>query len=298
MPVVYYPPPPPRRRGFFGRLLISLVVLVFIGSLIMNLVLVKFAAGMSGEDHVREKFISHNRDATDKVAILPIEGLILESEDGFVRKAIDTAMEDKNVKALVLRVDSPGGSVTGSDYIYHHLRKLAEEKKIPIVVSMGGLAASGGYYVSMAVGDEPNTIFAEPTGWTGSIGVIIPHYDISGLMSDYNVADDSVVSKPLKEMGSITKAMTPEARKILQTLVDQSFAGFKKIVRDGRPKFKKDPAALDKLATGQIIPRSRRSITAWSTRWASLKTRSIAPSSWPNWTKPKSRSSNTRPSPA
>ena len=57
---------------------------------------------------------------------------------------------------------------------------------------MGGIAASGGYYVSMAVGDEPNTIFAEPTGYTGSIGVIMPHYDVSGLMSEYDIVDDSV----------------------------------------------------------------------------------------------------------
>ena len=137
---------------------------------------------VEGTPRVQEKFVSHDQNAEDKIVILPIEGIIQENDDGFVKRAIDTAMEDKHVKALVLRVDSPGGSVTGSDYIYHHLCNLAEKKKIPIVVSMGSMAASGGYYVSMAVGHAPDTIFAEPTCSTGSIGVIIPHYNLAGFM--------------------------------------------------------------------------------------------------------------------
>ena len=78
-----------------------------------------------------------------------------------MKKQIDRIREDKDVKAVVVRVDSPGGTVSGSDYILHHLNKLREEKNLPVVVSMGRMAASGGYYVSMAVGDKPNTIFAE-----------------------------------------------------------------------------------------------------------------------------------------
>src|SRR6187200_580421 len=100
---------------------------------------------------IDEKFVQGQEFGTDKVAILSIEGIILDGE-GFVKSQIDRIKEDKNVKAVVVRVDSPGGTVTGSDYIYHHLNKLRKEKKIPLVVSMGGMAASGGYYVSMAVG--------------------------------------------------------------------------------------------------------------------------------------------------
>ena len=153
---------------------------------------------------------------------------------------------------MVLRVNSPGGTITGSDYIYHHLTKLAKERKIPIVVSMGGVAASGGYYVSMAVGSRPDTIYAEPTTWTGSIGVIIPHYDISGLMKQYGVSQDSIVSKPLKGIGTMTRPMTTEERGILQTLVDESFTQFKDIIKQGRPEFAKDPEKLNALATGQV----------------------------------------------
>ena len=251
--IAYYPPPPPRRRGFFGRLLVSLFIFIFLGSLFLNLGFVVFTANLLSEGSVQEKFVSHDIKAKDKIVILPIEGVILESEEGFVKRAIDTAMEDDHVKAIVLRVDSPGGSVSGSDYIYHHLRELVKKRNIPIVVSMGGIAASGGYYVSMAVGDTPDTIYAEPTGFTGSIGVIIPHYNVAGLMDEYKVVDDSIASNKLKTMGSITKPMSKEERDIFQRLVDESFAHFKSIVCEGRPKFKKDTAALDKLATGQVF---------------------------------------------
>ena len=185
------------------------------------------------------------------MAIISVEGTILSGE-GFVKKQIDRATEDSNVKAVVLRVDSPGGTITGSDYIYHHLREMAAKRKIPIVVSMGGLAASGGYYVSMACGDTPDVVFAEPTTWTGSIGVIIPHYDLSALLKDWGVKEDSIASHPLKTMGSLAKPMTQQEIEIFKALVDESFGRFKSIIRQGRPKFAKDPAALDELATGQI----------------------------------------------
>jgi protease-4 len=104
----------------------------------------------------------------------------------------------------------------------------------------------------MAVGDAPNSIFAEPTTWTGSIGVVIPHYTVAGLMERFDVAEDSIKSHPLKQMGSPFKEMTEQERAIFQGLVDDSFARFKDIVKAGRPKFRDDPAALDALATGQV----------------------------------------------
>ena len=267
----YPPPPPPPRRGFWGRLFLTFFVLVIGGSFFLNLILLAVSGSLLGDGtpRVQEKFVSHDKNAEDKVVILPIEGVILESEDGFVKRAIDTAMKDEHVKAVVLRVDSPGGSVSGSDYIYHHLRKLAEKKKIPIVVSMGSIAASGGYYVSMAVGHEPDTIFAEPTCFTGSIGVIMPHYNVAGFMEEHGLADDSIASHRLKEMGSITKPMTPEEKKIFQDLVNDSFEQFKKVVRSGRSEFEKDPKKLDALATGQIYT-ADQAVEEWPGRQARL----------------------------
>ncbi len=254
-------PVPPPRRNVAGRVLMVCLVLGLIGSLLINVMLLA-ALRVSGlmsvdvDQEVQERFHSYNEKGKTKVAIISVEGTILSGE-GFVKRQIDRALEDDSVKAVVLRVNSPGGTVTGSHFIYHHLSKLAKEKQIPIVVSMGGLAASGGYYVSMAVGDEPDTIFAEPTTWTGSIGVIIPHYDLSEMLGHWGVKQDSVTSDKFKGMGSFAKPMSLEERAIFQELVDDAFAEFKEIVKSGRPafrpKFGDDTAAIDAVTTGRVF---------------------------------------------
>jgi len=222
------------------------------GSILVNVILFAALPSLDTSTRVEERHFSHNRHASKKVAIISVEGTILEGR-GFAKRQIERARKDDDVKAVVLRVNSPGGTVTGSDEIYHYLRRMADERGIPIVVSMGGIAASGGYYVSMAVGSRGDSIFAEPTTWTGSIGVIMPHFNVSQLMEDWGVKSDSVVSKPLKGMGSMTRPMTQEERRLFQALVDDSFAGFKEIIRNGRPKFKADSAALDRVTTGQVF---------------------------------------------
>jgi protease-4 len=221
------------------------------GSALLNLLLL---AGFSLDTghRVREKFVSHNPVGPEKVAIISVKGLILGGDNTFVKRQIDQAGKDKTIKAIVLRIDSPGGTVSGSDYYYHHLRKLAEGSKVPMVVSMGAEAASGGYYIAMAVGPVPDVIFAEPTTWTGSIGVIIPHYNLGQLLGKCGVEEDSVVSGALKNMGSLSRPMTDAERKIFQSLVDDSFRRFKSIVQHGRPKLTR-PADLDHVATGQVF---------------------------------------------
>ena len=201
---------------------------------------------------IEEKYVSGSKTADDKIAVITVSGVIMDGE-GFVKNQIDKVRNDKKVKAVIVRVDSPGGTVTGSDYIFHHLKKLRDEKSLPVVVSMGGMAASGGYYVSMAVGDKPDTIFAEPTCSTGSIGVMIPHYNFSGLMKEWGVEDDSLATHPRKLMLSMTRDMTDEERELVQSHINDMFERFKTVVKDGRPFFKENPAELDKLATGEIF---------------------------------------------
>ncbi|MBX3415640.1 MAG: signal peptide peptidase SppA [Pirellulales bacterium] len=246
----------PRRRGVWGCLVISGLLVLLLFSLMLNLGLMAAVPGdlfSQSESTVRERFHSMNRFGREKVAIIEIEGTILETEGGFVKKQIDQVVKDEGVKGVVLRVNSPGGTVSASDYLLHHLQQMTAEREIPLVVSMGGICASGGYYVSMAVGDAPDTIYAEPTTWTGSIGVVIPHYDLSGLLTEWKIADDSIKSAPLKTMGSPTKPMTEEERAVLQGLVDDSFKRFKEIVVGGRPVFKDNSDGLDKVTTGQIF---------------------------------------------
>jgi protease IV len=134
---------------------------------------------------------------------------------------------------------------------------LTADRQIPLVVSMGGIAASGGYYVAMAVGEAKDTIYAEPTTWTGSIGVIIPHYNVSKLLERWDIQDDSIASNPLKMMGSPTRdfpePIRAEEQKILEGLVQSSFEGFKEIVLASRPALRDDQAKQDEVFTGRIF---------------------------------------------
>jgi protease IV len=198
-----------------------------------------------------ERFHSGSAAASSKIAVIRLEGLIADGE-GYTGQQIEAVRNDPDVKAIVLRVDSPGGTVSASEQLYHRLKKLRDERQLPVVVSMGGVAASGGYYVAMAASPGGDTIFGEPSGIIGSIGVVIPHYSLDKLMARFEVADDSVTSHPLKTLGSPTKPMAPEERKILQELVDQMFAQFKDVVRAGRPALGAE-GALEPLATGEVF---------------------------------------------
>jgi protease-4 len=250
--------PPPQiiiqqKSAVFGRfgkwLLAALVIAVLVCISLYN----SYHSYFSPADMPQEKYHSLAQFATKKIAIVEVSGAIMEGEDSFAEKQIDRVRQDPDVVGVVVRVNSPGGTVTGSDFIYHHLRELAEKRKLPIVVSMGSVCASGGYYIAMAVGSEPNTIFAEPTTWTGSIGVIIPHFDVSGGLDKLGIEEDSIASAPLKKMGTPTRRMTEAERKIMQALVDDSFKDFKAIVVSGRPKFKDNSGGLDAVTTGQIF---------------------------------------------
>jgi protease-4 len=246
---------PPTMFGRFGKWLLAALVLavMFIIGLYSS-----YHSYFSPPDAPQEKYHSLAKYAPDKIAIIDVSGTIMEGEESFSKKQIDRVREDSRVIGVVLRINSPGGTVTGSDYLYHHLRELKKERekegeKFPMIVSMGSICASGGYYIAMAVGDQKLAIFAEPTTWTGSIGVIIPHFDLSGTIDKLGAEDDSIASGPLKQMGSPTKPMSEQERKVLQELVDESFKGFKDIVANGRPDLKKDQSALDAVATGQIF---------------------------------------------
>lgn len=210
-------------------------------------------------DGIQEKFHSGDTSSNTKIAIITVSGAI-GSGDGYVKNQIDRVRDDEDVEGIILRVDSPGGTVSGSDYIYHHLKRLREDRDLPIVVSMGGMAASGGYYVSMAVGDLEDSIFAEPTTITGSIGVIIPHYDVSGLMNEYGVKDDSIVTHPRKQMLSMTRPIPDEHRAILQDQVDETLERFVSIVKSGRPELRDGEGLMQgetNLATGEIFSAER-----------------------------------------
>ena len=201
------------------------------------------------EKNVTEKMIRGNKNASVKVAIISVDGVITGDADGFIARQIRRAISDTKVRAVVLRVNSPGGTMSGSDYYHHLLKKMKSERNIPIVVSMGSIAASGGYYVSM-VSDE---IYAEPSTITGSIGVVASLFDASELFKKIGVESTPVVSGDHKTMGSFMKPMSEEERALFQRLIDDNFDRFKEIIREGRRAFANNPAKLDTLATGEIF---------------------------------------------
>lgn len=189
----------------------------------------------------------------DKVAVIRINETIMETE-GFINDQIDDVKDDPTVKAIVLRMDTPGGSVSASDYFYHKLTELRKKTNMPIVVSMGSVCASGGYYIAMCCGNEnEGVLFAEPTTWTGSIGVILSKYDISELAQKVGVKEDSIKSHELKGMGSMFRPMTEQEQTIFQALVDDAFGRFREVVYSGRKKFNDNHDALTPLATGQVF---------------------------------------------
>lgn len=177
-----------------------------------------------------------------KVAIVRIEGPIIDSREAV--SELKSFAEDSSVKAIVLRVDSPGGAVAPSQEIYTEVKKAAEKKKV--VVSMGSLAASGGYYVS----SPATTIVANPGTITGSIGVIMEIPNFEGLMDKIGVKTTVVKSGKFKDIGSATKELTPEERRLLQEVMDDVHEQFIRAVAEGRGMAFEDVA---KLADGRIF---------------------------------------------
>ncbi|MDR3183259.1 MAG: signal peptide peptidase SppA [Planctomycetaceae bacterium] len=265
-PVYMQAPPSPQRVGCFGYFLRGLaavgIMLVCLFVLIIG-GLFFLGAGIGAlqtmstdgtfkfdvqEKRLSEAYIEGNKEAEKKIAVITVEGVIGGELDGYIAKQIKQVQKDKHVVAVVLRIDSPGGTLSGSDYYHHLLTKMKNEKDVPVIVSMGSVAASGGYYLAVT-GDE---IYAEPTTITGSIGVIVSLFNGTELCKKIGVESTPITSGPLKAMGSFAKTMSEEERKIWQNLVDDSFGRFKEVIRDGRKFFSEHPETLDKLATGQI----------------------------------------------
>lgn len=241
------------RRTLFVLLLAALGISVLFNFGLLS----QYQSYIQTDPAITEMLESGNPIATEKIAIIDVEGAILRS-DGFIKKQIQRVRNDKNVKGMVLRVNSPGGTVTASHSIFHHLKQLQQEKRsgeqpFPMVVSMGGMAASGGYYISMAVGKAVDTIIAEETTWTGSIGVVIPSYDFSGFLNKHQIVDRSYASGKFKQMGSFTQKQTAEENAKLQELVDESFAGFLEVLSYGRPNLVANKNTMDEVTTGQIF---------------------------------------------
>jgi protease-4 len=162
-----------------------------------------------------------------------------------LREELKKAGEDAKVKALVVRINSPGGTVTASDIIYREITAFKQTSRLPVIASMMDVAASGGYYVALAA----DTIVAHPTTVTGSIGVILLSVNAEGLMQKLGVATAAIKSGERKDMGSPFRALTPEERGIFQSVIDGLHQQFVDKVVERR---KLPAATAATLADGRI----------------------------------------------
>jgi protease-4 len=194
----------------------------------------------------------------EKIAVLEVNGVIQDTgedvtsifaSEGYNHKEflklIEKAGEDKSVKGIILRVNSPGGGVVESAEIHKKLMEVKEKAKKPIYVSMGTMAASGGYYISTPA----DKIIAAPDTMTGSLGVIMQGINYSELAKNFGVKVETIKSGPYKDIFSSTRDMTKEEREILQKMVNNAYEGFVDVISQGR---KMDEGEVRKIADGRI----------------------------------------------
>lgn len=201
-----------------------------------------------------ETYISGS--GSSKVLMLDLVGMISSAEErGFypipsqvarLKEALTKAAADSDVQSLVLRINTPGGTVTASDVLYHELRLFKQKKKIPIIASIMDVGASGGYYVAMGT----DKIVAHPSSVTGSLGVIMLTMNAHGLLEKIGVHANAITSGSKKDMGSPFRAMTDEERAIFQSVINGFYERFLTVIKEGRRNLTADE--IRKLADGRI----------------------------------------------
>jgi protease-4 len=282
MPPAANPPPPrvpplppgiviaPRARTGRGwKIAVVVLSLLLVMSLLSNLtqsVLGTMSAARGSDSHLTETVLENNH-ADAKIAVIPVEGIITgASLDGsgynvveLIKDQLELAGEDSRVKAVILKVNSPGGEVLASDDIYRAIDKFQDEHGKPVIAAMGTLAASGGYYVSAPC----RWIVANELTITGSIGVIMQTYNYRALMNKVGLRPMVFKSGKFKDMLSgdkdlenptaETRAALAEEEAMVQRMVNETYQRFKTVVETGRNNAHQKNAGNAGGATGRKL---------------------------------------------
>jgi protease IV len=237
--VVMTVPPQPRGTSCLGVAFgLSFLTNLVLAGLVLVLVCMGLFKTAESPGTLGERYHSGDKKASDKVAIIEVDGIILEGLLDYPQKQIEAAARDSSVKAVVLRVNSPGGSIGASDDLWRRLERLRDGTlplstgKKPLFVSMGSLTASGGYYISMAA--PRGNVFAEPTTITGSIGVYAALPNVAELADKIGFKMEVIKRGEVKDSGSPFKRMSPEERAVWQDSIDDAFNRFLGVVEKGR----------------------------------------------------------------
>lgn len=243
----------PRRIHPGFRLLLSAVLLAFaISGCTVNFNLIPKPSPLE------EKVLSG--EGRSKVLLMDVSGLISNQKDSSllsprekqgmvesIREVLNKAERDEDVRAILLRINSPGGTVTSSDIIYHEIKTFKEKNNVRVYAQIMDLAASGGYYVAQAA----DTIVAHPTSITGSIGVITLKLNLSGLMDKLGVDMEVVKSGEKKDFLSPFRPLSDEERKLFQAAIDDMHERFVTVIAENRPQLNRKHLRM--LADGRVF---------------------------------------------
>lgn len=242
--------------------LLALLVLVTVVGCTPSGLLIK---PVSLQEGLKETVIQRDPGfwVTDKVAVVNVDGVIANAPQGgglfgsgenpvaLFQEKLDRAKNDPDVKAVVLRINSPGGTVAASDVMYHLLGCFKHDTGKPVIASILDLGASGGYYLACGA----DGIVAQPTSVTGSIGVIFQTVSVAGTMKKIGISAEAIKSGRLKDMASPLTELQPEAREILTGIVMDFYGRFLQVVQDGRTNLTRDQ--LMPLADGRVFTASQ-----------------------------------------
>jgi len=211
-----------------------------------------------GVEPLEEKTITGK--GKNKILLIDLSGIITEEEKksftGFgkevsdvarIKEELEKAAQDKRIKAVILRINSPGGTVTASDIIHHEIMGYKKKNNIFVAASLMDIAASGGYYIATAA----DRITAHPTTITGSIGVIVMKFNVKGLMDKIGVQEESIKSGDMKDILSPFRGATPGEKKIVQEIVDSLYQNFLSVIEQGRPGISR--SELKAIADGRVF---------------------------------------------
>ncbi|MEH7331497.1 signal peptide peptidase SppA [Neobacillus drentensis] len=243
---------------------LGIAAVLFIGSVIINL-LSSFAFkgietdinDLMNSDKPYSEEVVQNGSELKKIVILDVNGVIQDTGDSesilqspgynhqeFMKK-LNYIKKDDTVKGIIIKVNSPGGGVVESAEIHDRLMEIQRDTKKPVYISMGSMAASGGYYISTAA----KKIYASPETLTGSLGVIMEGINYQGLANKYGVDFVTIKSGKYKDIMSPTRKMTDEERQILQRMIENSYDGFVKVISEGRHMTEEQ---VKKIADGRV----------------------------------------------
>ena len=252
-------PAPPQRGGgfpvlgcFFG---LSFLLNLLLGVVVVLACMGFLFSGRSSGDRLNEKHFLGASGASGKVAIVSLDGAIMEGLLSHFHMQLEHAAEDDKVKAVVLRINSPGGTITASEEIRHKLLELRDgdkdkdRKPRTLVVSMGSIAASGGYYVAMPA----SRVWAEPATITGSIGVYASLPNVAKFGDKYGITFNTIKAGEIKDIGAMFGTMSDKERLVMQDMVDSAYVRFLDVIEKGRPALTR-ARMLERFEVKPLLP--------------------------------------------